>query len=189
MWLRGDKYIDCSHSADGASRHGFLSSIFLWLLEELHVKWLLTTCVWAVLVFDRCLCNRVLSEHILTCGVSVGFEVLAGNHIISCQSQQWKWTRATRWRSDFMNGWQRSHRMAEPLCFGSSSLLWLPVEASQSSWLNSQRVVCDRKQDSHKLTTTAWLQTSSCWEKNHWVCVRGEFSVISTHKFTLFFFV
>lgn len=105
----------------------------------LYVKLHTTMYARAVFVFNRGLCNRVLSGYILTRSVSAGFEVLAGNHIISCQHQQWKWTRAHWWRNDFMNGWQRSHQMAEPLCFGSSGPLWLVVETSQvQDWIYSK---------------------------------------------------
>lgn len=91
-------------------------SLFFYVL---YVKLRITMCVWTVFVFNQTLCNKVLSGHILTRSVCVGFEVLAGNHIISCQRQQWKWTRAPWWRNDFMNGSQRSHRMAEPPYFRS----------------------------------------------------------------------
>lgn len=125
------------------------SYFFFFMLEQK------TTCGRAVFVFHWPLYNRVLSGHILTPDVSVGFEVLAGNHIISCQRQQWKWTRAPWWRNDFMNGWQRSHQMAELLCFWSSSLLRLAVEASRVQDL--KWVIYDSKYNSPKLTTTALL--------------------------------
>lgn len=68
-----------------------------------------------------CHIYRVLSGLMFTHSVSVGFEVLAGNHIISCQRQQWKWTRVPRWRNDFMNGWHRRCVLGDPVL---SDWLW-----------------------------------------------------------------